>query len=1452
MKTPRFLAALLLSAAINVSLFAQDETVYKRGSTYYENMMPPSPGPSSVVKYVDIPFSHSAGLAEYDVPFYTLEGRELSIPIGLHYASGGIKLDEIAGVAGLGWMLEAGGCITRTVMDLPDEFRSGGTRHEMPSGELLSDLEAQIENNDTKDYLRDLLEHYIDGSLDRYNYNVCGLRGSFVIKDDGTVFQFGGDGVAISYTLASDDSVDSFTLTGPDGTVYILSEKETVTHCGRGENLSFPSSNRPDRWSATTAWHITQMRSCSGLETATFTYSEPQEWDNVIRSNRNIISVRERDVQTDYSITSRTSSMSIHNSYSVKVISGIVLNGYTVSFSYATDTGRVNHSDMISHEDNYPFRLTGISVRSAGNPTELIRLDAGTSRAQYDGRIILETIRLYRGGILDDSWDFTYHTLDCPVSRGSQDWYGYYNGENEFSVSGTPAIGPFAYQGGRVLMTGGYPDPSRARYMSLIRIDHDRAVTRFSYSGNVIASATDTVSVGIRVGSIDLIGTINPIYRRHFTYESPQCTGPSVPTLDMYTTIEMNVRSLDCDRDYTLHDSPVVIGPSIRDTRVYYGKVREDITTQVFINNLSPINGDSVRTIYTFSTTGVYPDEYTRTGRFPSAAAACYDAYASSFWDPWDGVRKGYTDSGQPAHPVLTRMEQYSYEDDEYRLVSSIDYTYDTGARNSVLVDYHVSEVLDDDGAVAGVFDIENIYHFPVYASSWSGRHPVKEVHVGYHTSGNDTTVVSRTYVSRTTLSKPVRVKTVATTENGITRTLSYTYADTWEGSSLWVSSLSGKHCLAQPLKKSYVYRCRMVGIADSSGHTISTFPVTYKEEVIEYGRTDVGGSFHSLPSAHKEFNLGEESWNETVLSRDCMGNISSFKEKGHPETVILWSYGGRYPVAVIENSTMSLVANFLGGQNFIDGLTRAVSPSQTHLATLSAMRRILTDTRVTTYSYLPGIGVTSMTDPAGITTTYEYDHAGRLTCIRDNDGNKVEEYSYSLMTDDNGRKHMGSKVYRSEDGQVYSEDVRWWDKYGRRVEDISIDASGDGRDLVTAYGSDFMFHDDVRTWLPYPVETSGGQFQDEADTLSAAFHGNDAAYTLKKYEVSSRDRVTFTALPGYAGAHETMYETDVVADFPVLRWENVEVSQIGEYASDQVVVEKTVDADGRLKSVFKDNLGRILGTSNGDDEPKYHVYDRFDRLCAVVGSGIELSDTLNMWRYDYDSLGRLASKGIPSSVREYYEYDSEDRLVSVQRGNLLEEYEYDAFGRVTGVYRTVAGGVRTLCESHTYDTYPAGVTGSNPKGLVTRSVVAVITPDGSCDGYVRIDFSYDIRKRPVKVTRTYPDGSVLVEDMTYEFSGDVKSRVWRYTRGGATEVLSTDYSYDTRGRLVAEASTLSVDGVEIHTGIVTRFYDSVGRMYRTVASVPAGPELESVASFTLQGWQESLAVNYDDRFLFM
>ena len=113
--------AMLLAAAIAVvatapALADGDTFIYERGATSLENTLPPSPEPASAVKYVDVPFNHSLGRAELDIKVYTVRGRELIIPIELLYSSGGIRLEEVAGVAGLGWTLSAGGCVTRGTM----------------------------------------------------------------------------------------------------------------------------------------------------------------------------------------------------------------------------------------------------------------------------------------------------------------------------------------------------------------------------------------------------------------------------------------------------------------------------------------------------------------------------------------------------------------------------------------------------------------------------------------------------------------------------------------------------------------------------------------------------------------------------------------------------------------------------------------------------------------------------------------------------------------------------------------------------------------------------------------------------------------------------------------------------------------------------------------------------------------------------------------------------------------------------------------------------------------------------------------------------------------------------------------------------------------------------------------------------------------------------------------
>ncbi len=146
MRKWKFFAGIFLICANN--LLAQVSTsdfTYSRGASIEESVLPSSPQASSVSKYFSSDIAYCTGAAQISVPIYSLAGHELSVPIGLRYSSGsGIKLDEVAGVAGLGWTLEAGGCVSRTVCDMPDEFSSLDITHSMPSGSLLSDLEGRV------------------------------------------------------------------------------------------------------------------------------------------------------------------------------------------------------------------------------------------------------------------------------------------------------------------------------------------------------------------------------------------------------------------------------------------------------------------------------------------------------------------------------------------------------------------------------------------------------------------------------------------------------------------------------------------------------------------------------------------------------------------------------------------------------------------------------------------------------------------------------------------------------------------------------------------------------------------------------------------------------------------------------------------------------------------------------------------------------------------------------------------------------------------------------------------------------------------------------------------------------------------------------------------------------------------------------------------------------------
>lgn len=75
-------------------------------------------GGSSTADGIDL----YSGTNRVCIPLYTANARGFSIPLSIGYVASGVKLDQISGPIGLGWSLNAGGCIRRMIKGLPDDF----------------------------------------------------------------------------------------------------------------------------------------------------------------------------------------------------------------------------------------------------------------------------------------------------------------------------------------------------------------------------------------------------------------------------------------------------------------------------------------------------------------------------------------------------------------------------------------------------------------------------------------------------------------------------------------------------------------------------------------------------------------------------------------------------------------------------------------------------------------------------------------------------------------------------------------------------------------------------------------------------------------------------------------------------------------------------------------------------------------------------------------------------------------------------------------------------------------------------------------------------------------------------------------------------------------------------------------------------------------------------------
>jgi hypothetical protein len=251
---------------------------------YLNNYAQPAPNVAALAKYADYPVSFYTGVPEISVPIYTLTDGAINIPISLSYHASGIRVSENASWVGLGWALNPGGIITRTVRGAPDEgtrktpsspgplgyYYSGGMRGsnmpQLPFPGEPTNLQTAFRDF----FIPDVIRGALDTEPDLFTFNFNGHTGKFVFDENQTPRLLTDDDIKIK--VIPDGAVfKSWIITTPDGMQYYFGEHNSreITYV----NSNVGNSGDQDA-TAPTSWYLTRMINPNTKDTATFSYTQ--------------------------------------------------------------------------------------------------------------------------------------------------------------------------------------------------------------------------------------------------------------------------------------------------------------------------------------------------------------------------------------------------------------------------------------------------------------------------------------------------------------------------------------------------------------------------------------------------------------------------------------------------------------------------------------------------------------------------------------------------------------------------------------------------------------------------------------------------------------------------------------------------------------------------------------------------------------------------------------------------------------------------------------------------------------------------------------------------------------------------------------------------------------------------------------------------------------------------
>lgn len=482
------------------------QTLGNNDNPSFPKVIPPSPNAASLGKYGEVPVSLYTGIPNISVPLYEVKSGSLSIPISLSYNAGGIRVEEIASWVGLGWSLNAGGVVTRTVRGSADGLYNN----------YKTTIDYLFNSSTTLTERESMFSAVISGTADTepdiFHFNFPGGSGKFFIGEDGVTchivprqmidIKFAKEGRDIVRWIITDQNGVQYTFgTNANRTKSAIEYNET-------SSVSLPTTNVSTAEKLASSWFLIEVKSPAN-DIITFDYT-PYSYNF---KNLGSETSYYLDPSSNVNCAPRTNKNYVRNYISGQRLERITFSNGKVEFN-------VQASDRTDLDGDYALEYIRV-YETTSSPTVrkyfklsydyFVALYSSPSD-QYGTRLKLTAVTEYGSDNQPKPAHLFYYdeanpmpprltdnTVTNPICY-AQDHWGYYNGKlnNRKEVVGEPTLIPtffldFGFGHGNQEFKGADRNTSEAhaKAYSLTSIKYPTGgVTSFEYESNTVPSSS--------------------------------------------------------------------------------------------------------------------------------------------------------------------------------------------------------------------------------------------------------------------------------------------------------------------------------------------------------------------------------------------------------------------------------------------------------------------------------------------------------------------------------------------------------------------------------------------------------------------------------------------------------------------------------------------------------------------------------------------------------------------------------------------------------------------------------------------------------------------------------------------------------------------------------------------------------------------------------------------------